>query len=132
MLKLTKQKRGNVLRVYIQGDNEKDIRERYYSFYNHSATDEDLCWIKSSLAHFSTTEKRLKKSLISSSLFRILNESPYKFKKKKQGAILAARLEADERFSAIEELIIDSTKNIFKVNEYKCEVEEPVEMVDFQ
>ena len=126
MLKLTKQKRGNILRVYIEGYDKEELRQRYYSFYNHGATEEDLTWQTASSAHFPTSEKRLKKSLVNSSLFRILNESPDRFKGKEAGARPLARLEAEQRWAEIEDRPVELANLSQSFSEYQHSLEADV------
>lgn len=103
MVKLYKQKVGYQLLIAIEGD-KNEVLGQYYSLYNHEGTDEDLRWISDSLAYVTSSENRLKKYLVNSSLALILNKSPLAFKRKESGAMPEAVTLAEQRYKEIAEI----------------------------
>lgn len=103
MVKLYIEKNGNFLNVGIEGENQIEILERFYSFWNHGATNGEFHWlIDNKLGYFISDDAKLKKSLVNSSLFRILNPNPNKYKNKRTGAISEAKIEAKEIYEKID------------------------------
>jgi len=109
MLKLIRETKANSINIGIEGDNETEINEKFYSFWNHGATDGEFYWMKDGkFGYFCTTEEKLKKSLVNSNLFKILNEFPDKYKGNKKGAIEEAKILAEKEYMSIEEEVFSS------------------------
>ena len=75
MTEIKYSKKGTTWAIEIQGDSELEINERFYSFWNHGATDGEFHWLNEFRGYFWTDEKRFKKSLENIFLFKMLNES---------------------------------------------------------
>lgn len=133
MLKLIRETKANSINIGIEGDNETEINEKFYSFWNHGATDGEFYWMKDgAFGYFCTTEEKLRKSLVNSNLFKILNESPNKYKKDKKGAIVEARKLAEEEYSSIkEEVFAANSKNdifVYSISSIFDSEEKPVDV----
>jgi hypothetical protein len=98
---------GTSLAVAIEGDNEQEINEAYYSFWNYGATAADLIWlVDARFGYFWTTPERLMRSLINASRMSILRkederaetgQDKFQFKGRKGGVEKLAREEAQRR-----------------------------------
>ena len=75
MTEIKYSKKGTTWAIEIQGDSELEINERFYSFWNHGATDGEFHWLNEFRGYFWTDEKRFKKALENIFLFKMLNES---------------------------------------------------------
>jgi len=93
---------GSVIAIGIQDNNKDQIEFTYFSFWNHGATQGDLEWVKEDFAFFWTTPRKLRKSLIQSSLFQLLNIDGGRAKGKKHGLMPEALRIAKQRFEEIE------------------------------
>lgn len=89
---------GTVIAIGIESDSRQEIEQRFYSLWNFGATTGELIWGTDSFAYCWTTPENLEKYFITSSLHKILNEQPNKFKGRKSGAIEHARQLAKLRY----------------------------------
>ena len=74
MTEIKYSKKGTTWAIEIQGDSEQEINERFYSFWNHGATDGEFHWLNEFRGYFWTDEKRFKKSLETIFLFKLLQD----------------------------------------------------------
>lgn len=111
MTKLFIQKIGTSIILGIIGTSTEAIIERYYSFWNHQATSEELEWKNPDFAYFWTTTDKLKRALIRASLAEILNRKSRKFKGIKGGALALAREQGKKKFDNIESAQIIQVKH---------------------
>ena len=101
-LKLTQKNCGSRIAVGLHGE-ENDILDRFNSFWNHGATKGELQWLTEGNAYFWTTQKDLKKALVSATLFELWNKHPELEEDDKEVEALAiAKRIAKERLSKIE------------------------------
>ena len=107
--KLTYQDFGTKLIVIISGNNESDIEQRYWSFYNHGATDTPEPFKLTELSvYFYTTREKLLKAMTNASLFRLLDEAANQdtgmncLKGCKGGAMPYAKAHAQNLFDSME------------------------------
>ena len=75
MTEIKYSKKGTTWAIEIQGDSQQEITERFWSFWNHGATDGEFHWLNEFRGYFWTDEKRFSKSLENIFLFKMLNES---------------------------------------------------------
>ena len=62
MVKNTVYKNGSVIAVWINSDNNDELKQNYWSFYNHGATSaEDLNWTNKGEGYFWSNERKLKR-----------------------------------------------------------------------
>ena len=66
--------KGTAWAVEIQGDNHQEIKQRFYSFWNHGATDGEFHWFNEFRGYFWTDEERFLKSLQNIFLFKLLQD----------------------------------------------------------
>ncbi len=75
MVKNTVYKNGSVIAVWINSDNNDELKQNYWSFYNHGATSaEDLNWTNKGEGYFWSNERKLKRYFKNSSRAIVLNE----------------------------------------------------------
>jgi hypothetical protein len=86
---------GNHVAIFIESPEKIDIEERYYSFWNHGATNGSLHWVYPYRAYFWSEPFLLKQAIIRIVLFQILNKYNYKYKGRKYGVMPLARKIAD-------------------------------------
>ena len=73
---VTYQDHGTVIAVFIKGEKEQDINERFWSFWNHEATSGEFHWVEGeNNGYFWTTPEKLKLSLERAALHKMLNLS---------------------------------------------------------
>ena len=73
---VTYQDHGTVIAVFIKGDKEQDVNERFWSFWNHGATSGEFHWVEGkNNGYFWTTPEKLKLSLERAAFHKILNDS---------------------------------------------------------
>jgi hypothetical protein len=73
---VTYQDHGTVIAVFIKGDNEQDVNERFWSFWNHGATSGEFHWVEGKgNGYFWTTPAKLLKALEGAALFKLLGDS---------------------------------------------------------
>jgi hypothetical protein len=102
--KITYQVLGDVWIIGIRGDSQREIEERFFSFWNHKATNGELQWMNDDkFAYFISNERLFKNSLASAALFYILNHEPLTYKGKKGGAKAVAQNLALQAFSQMEQ-----------------------------
>ena len=75
MTEIKYSKKGTTWAIEIQGDSKQEITERFWSFWNHGATDGEFHWLNEFRGYFWTDEKRFSKSLENIFLFKMLNEA---------------------------------------------------------
>jgi hypothetical protein len=101
-LKLTQKNCGSRIAVGLHGDKQS-ITERFYSFWNHGATDGELHWLTEGNAYFWTTEKDLKKAILNATLFELWNKNPELEEDDKQAEVeVIAKRIAKDRLAKIE------------------------------
>jgi hypothetical protein len=86
---------GNHVAVFIDGLEKIDIKERYYSFWNHQATNGSLHWVYPYRAYFWSEPRLLKAAVIQIVLCEIINKYDCKYKGVKYGPMPLARKIAD-------------------------------------
>ena len=67
-------RKGTAWAIEIQGDSQEEITQRFYSFWNHGATDGEFHWLNEFRGYFWTDEKRFLKSLENIFLFKLLQD----------------------------------------------------------
>jgi hypothetical protein len=77
--KLSIQSCGSKIAVCIEGPTRKTIERRFWSFWNHGATNGELQWHHETRAHFWTTDDKLLKSIHNAVLFKLLNKYEWFF-----------------------------------------------------
>jgi hypothetical protein len=86
MTKLFYHDYGTTIAVGISGDNEQEINEQFYLFWNHKATDGELTWMSNAppfyFAYFWTDREKLNKAFLSMEIMRADWDS---FKGEKRG-----------------------------------------------
>jgi hypothetical protein len=82
---------GDHIAVFIDAKEKIDIERRYYSFWNHGATNGELHWVHSERAYFWTKHHKFKRALVWIVLFRVLNKYNWKYKGKKHGVMPLAK-----------------------------------------
>lgn len=75
-MKLIYQPLGTADYVGIESNDEQEIIEQYYSFWNHGATGGKLHWMSDSFAYIATNEKQLDDYFHNSSYHLLLNNYP--------------------------------------------------------
>ena len=74
---VTYQDHGTVIAVFIKGDTEEDVNERFWSFWNHGATSGEFHWVEGeNNGYFWTTPDKLKLSLERAAFHKLLNDNP--------------------------------------------------------
>ena len=74
---VTYQDHGTVIAVFIKGDTEQDVNERFWSFWNHGATQGEFHWVEGeNNGYFWTTPDKLKLSLERAAFHKLLNDNP--------------------------------------------------------
>jgi len=71
---ITYQDCGTNIAVFVDG-NEQEINDKFFSFWNHGATNSELKMLTDWRGYFWTTKKKLIKALTNAHLFRMLNDS---------------------------------------------------------
>jgi len=99
-VKLYQQNCGSKIAVGIEG-NEKDVTDRFNSFWNHGATDGEFHWQTLTRGYFWTTTEKLKKAIFNATLFELWNKHP-EMEDDEQASERLAHPIADERFEAVE------------------------------
>ena len=102
-MKLVYQPLGTVLLIGMESNDEQEIIEQFYSFWNHGATGGKLHWTCDTFAYITTHEKQLERYFLNSSLHLILNKYPDTYKGKKGGAMEAAKKLAARRSTELME-----------------------------
>lgn len=100
-MKLIYQPLGTVILIGIESKDQQKIKEQYYSFWNHGATEGKLHWLCDTFAYITTHEEELKKYFLNSSLHTVLNSHPNLYKKTKGGAMNRAKELAKERLDEL-------------------------------
>jgi hypothetical protein len=119
-MKLYYQDCGTYIAVAIESDDPEEIELQYNSFYNYGATDGELHYMCDRFAYIWTDKVRLKKYFVTSSLYKMLNDSDqlrehdpegwaHCCKGIKDGFMPQARINAEERMS-------DMTRDNFASN----------------
>lgn len=111
MTELKLHKHGHGIAVWIGGDSEEEIEQRFWSFWNHGATQGELTWNHDRTgAHFWVTSNRhgtgfekLHRAMVNICLFKILNENPDAGKGEKGGALPEARKQAQEWLESLDQ-----------------------------
>jgi len=109
-MKLYYQDCGTYIAIAIESDNPEEIELQYNSFYNYGATDGELHYMSDRFAYIWTDEKRMNKYFVTSSLYKMLNDSDqlrehdpegwaHCCKGIKDGFMPQARINAEERKS---------------------------------
>lgn len=111
---------GSRIAVSITGESAEAVKHRFYSFWNHGATNGEFEWIDNISGYFWSTKEDLHKSLVGAALFNLLNNNPLEFKGKKFGALPKAREIAAEIFNNLNKTkivnIAPIENNIFKTH----------------
>jgi hypothetical protein len=102
-MKLIYQPLGTASLVGIESDNPQEIEEQYYSFWNHQATGGKLHWMCDTFAYITTSDEKLEKYFLNSSLHLILNKFPDAYKGFEGGAMTHAKSLAKRRFEELRE-----------------------------
>jgi len=120
-VKLYQQNCGSKIAVGIEG-NEKDVTDRFNSFWNHGATDGEFHWQTLTRGYFWTTAEKLKKAIFNATLFELWNKHPEMEDDEPASEALAHTI-ADERFERVENKpdLVSFTRNIGAV--YATEVD---------
>jgi hypothetical protein len=120
-VKLYQQNCGSKIAVGIEG-NEKDVTDRFNSFWNHGATDGEFHWQTLTRGYFWTTTEKLKKAIFNATLFELWNKFP-DMEDNEQASERLAHPIADERFEKIENKpdLVSFTRDIGAV--YATEVD---------
>ena len=125
MTKLFIQDMGLNWAVGIQGDNQTEIEQQYYSFYNHGATNGELAWLyDGKFGYFwvqtdkRRPEEKIRRALESAELNRIFNGDASQFKGKKGGVMAIAKVNAARRLEVVERLEFLNHKSIGEVYSY--------------
>ena len=129
MTKVIVQKEGTNWAVGIIGGTKIEVERRYFSFWNHQATDGELIWLKDEsepfVAYFWSDRDRLKESLKNVSLLEAMRAGfGDDFKGKKGGLMPFAKDIAESKFLEIKtETFIDRTRryNFFTLGNIKAE-----------
>lgn len=129
MTKVIVQKEGTNWAVGIIGGTKTEVERRYFSFWNHQATDGELIWLKDEsepfVAYFWSDRDRLKESLKNVSLLEAMRAGfGDDFKGKKGGLMPFAKDIAESKFLEIKtETFIDRTRryNFFTLGNIKAE-----------
>ena len=129
MTKVIVQKEGTNWAVGIIGGTKREVERRYFSFWNHQATDGELIWLKDEsepfVAYFWSDRDRLKESLKNVSLLEAMRAGfGDDFKGKKGGLMPFAKDIAESKFLEIKtETFIDRTRryNFFTLGNIKAE-----------
>ena len=74
MTEIKYSRKGTAWAVEIQGDSHEEIQQRFYSFWNHGATDGEFHWFNEFRGYFWTDEERFLKSLQNIFLFKLLQD----------------------------------------------------------
>jgi hypothetical protein len=88
---------GSAVAIGLESPERSEIELQFNSFWNFGATSGELSWNTDVFAYFWTTPENFYKYLVTSSLHKILNEHPNKFKGHKGGAMGHARQLAELR-----------------------------------
>ena len=75
-MRLVYQSLGTASYVGMESNDEKEIIEQYYSFWNHGATSGKLHWMSDTFAYISTSPENLWKYFGNSSYHLLLNNYP--------------------------------------------------------
>jgi len=75
-MRLVYQSLGTASYVGMESNDEKEIVEQYYSFWNHGATSGKLHWMSETFAYISTSPENLWKYFVNSSYHLLLNNYP--------------------------------------------------------
>lgn len=102
-MKLIYQPLGTVSLVGMEANDSQEIIEQFYSFWNHEATGGALHWMCDTFAYITSSEEKLEKYFLNSSLHLILNKYPDTYKGKKGGAMDAAKKLAGRRLAELME-----------------------------
>jgi hypothetical protein len=120
-VKLYQQNCGSKIAVGIEG-NEKDVTDRFNSFWNHGATDGEFHWQTLTRGYFWTTTEKLKKAIFNATLFELWNNHPEMEDDEPASEALAHPI-ANARFETVENKpdLVSFSKNIGAV--YATEVD---------
>lgn len=102
---------GSKIAVGISGKDKTAVEQRFFSFWNHGATNGEFEWTDDISGYFWSTKADLHKSLVNAALFNLLNTNPLEFKGKKYGALPKARKIAAALFNSL------TKKEIVKIKE---------------
>jgi len=112
MIEIKLQHHGKDTAVILEGDDQQEITERFYSFWNHGATNGELKWQTETRATFwargnkkELGRDKLLKAMENAMLFKLLNDSGgVAWKGVKGGALPAAKIIAQEWYDGLENL----------------------------
>lgn len=118
MIKIVCEKHGTAIRVNLIGENEQEVLENYYSFFNHGATSYDIQWVVPGIScAFWSSTKAFLKAIFNRAMFRVLNaadsqyehdkakygkKAKHKYKGKKLGAYVEAMADAKREIKEID------------------------------
>ena len=107
------QHHGKDTAVVLEGDDQQEITERFYSFWNHGATSGELEWQNATRATFWARgdgevlgRDKILKAIEGATLFKLLNDAgSVAWKKVKGGAMPTAKVIAKELYDSFEPLV---------------------------
>ena len=102
MVKMTYQNCGSNWIIFLEGDNQLEITQQYYSLWNWNATSGELDWMKENLAKIWTTKARLLRYFQNVFLNELIDTRVSEFKGKKGGAWDVAKGMAEEKLKGLE------------------------------
>jgi len=112
MIEIKLQHHGSNTAVVLEGDDQQEITERFYSFWNHGATSGRLEWQSENRATFwangsgkTTGREKILHAMENAMLFKLLNDTGgAAWKHVKGGALPAAKEIAREWYDSLETL----------------------------
>jgi len=104
------QHNGTSCIIGLNGE-EKEIERRFFSYWNHGATNGEITWSSETFAYFWTTPKKLERALLNRAMIVLLVAGAERFKGKRGGFKSEAKRMAKAYY---DELILERYLYIYR------------------